>query len=541
MQLSAQTWVHRFGKHAVSTLLVHDNAALLVECHDPQLVAAIDTLKLPRPQQILHTHVQAEHCREAECLPDLPVRVPMGLAQLISDRQHFEQASRTTWDHPEDWPNTLGSERYGIAGAVTYRPPARTIRNVTTFKPGDQWDWQGLTWQVIALPGHMAEAVGLVLKDGDKTLACFTGDLIQSPGLLVNLYDLESAYSQTRLPQLPQVLRHLAQTVDTDLYLPATGPVIENGRHAATSLAQKIDHFLMVSNQTSEQTVASSPPAQRMVGRFAQVAPGLYQFAEPGNCIVLIDKQGHGLLFDPGPCDYDNPNRVADFQADLIALENDAGLKVVDQVLVTHMHGDHYDMLPVVVNRYPGCRTGAWAPLARLIRSPQDYPYACLLPWYGQSQSEFHMNDELTRSTVFHWHDTAIQTVHLPGHCLIHAGYLLTFGHQRLAVTGDTIMTNGSPMGLHFIMCNHGAPDGPAGIQSAFQTMLAQPSLPDINLCGHGMRFDQCQAVYQTSLQRIEEALAALAPLVAEGDLHKASIRPEYSAIESPLKNHYFP
>jgi len=372
--------VYRFGTQAISTLVVHNDASVLIECHSDSVPPAIEELGLPRPTRVIHTHIQAEHTHEAAALPGVPVSVPVGLNELATDRDAFERHAATTWDDPEDWMNTMGAEAYGIAGATTYTPPPQPLNVDHELVPGQTESWLGLTWRVVALPGHMNEAVGLVLEHNGDTLACFIGDLMQAPGVLVNLYDLESQYGGTRLPRLPGVLRTLVEDVATDVYLPATGPAIENGRDAARQLAERIETFLRTVEAPHEVPSGVELTPKDTAGRFEQVAEGVWQMSVPCNAVLFVDGQGRGLMIDPGPCDYGNPEREAAFADDLVALEQHAGLKTIDQVLVTHMHGDHYDLHHIVQQRYPGCRLGAWTPLARLIERPEQFPIRLRAP-----------------------------------------------------------------------------------------------------------------------------------------------------------------
>lgn len=76
---------------------------------------------LPSPEMILHTHVQPEHCREADQFPAARILVHEELEELASDPTAYAKAAHTVWDNPADWMNTLGREKYGIAGSTCGR------------------------------------------------------------------------------------------------------------------------------------------------------------------------------------------------------------------------------------------------------------------------------------------------------------------------------------------------------------------------------------------------------------------------------------
>jgi len=156
-----------------------------------------------------------------------------------------------------------------------------------------------------------------------------------------------------------------------------------------------------------------------------------------------------------------------------------------------------------------------------------------VLPWYGQAVKRYDVDDWLTSDQPFDWHGVSIETVHLPGHCLIHAGYLLDFAGRRWAVTGDSVMTDGTPMPLSFVMANHGTPVGRSGHLQSFKNLMGRGV--DAALCGHGLRFANAQAVFAASHDRVEQAVNAMRPLVPDGDVEAAATRSWYADVASLL------
>ena len=527
-QLSSDLRVYSFVGEATSHLVVRQGKSLLIDCHSAQLRDWIVQQGLPVPELILHTHVQPGHCREANLFPEAQILVHEALVELASDPAGYARAIQTTWDNPADWPVTMGREKYGIAGSVTVFPPESPLKVVGTFRDGERLHWQDLTLVVRALPGHGLEPVGFVLELAGAPLAIFTGDLLRAPAQLVNIYDLEINYGGTALPRLPAGLRALA-VLPVTRYFPATGPVITDGPTQARALADAIDEYHAALEWRSGVYKATPAHDDPVVGRYRQLHQGVYQIDNFGNCILLIDEAGRGLMFDPGPCDYESPTRVADFHRDLDLFERKCGLRTIDLALITHMHGDHYDMVPLLCERYPECQVGALDRVAQVVRAPRDYPYASLLPWYNLGLDRVTVDVVLREESPFQWHAVAIQSIHLPGHCYCHAGYLLTFNGLRLAITGDTIQSRGEADKLGFIISNLSVPDEHSGILKTYRQMVAESV--DLNLGGHGSHFTNCAAMYAESLRCIEHALPALRRLVPGGDLDAAFLRPGFAQL----------
>ncbi len=508
-----------------SHLIVRNGRGVLVNCHSPRLGRWLDRRGLPSPELILHTHVQPEHCREAAHFPAARILVHEELLELASDRRAYEKTAHTVWDNPADWPVTMGREKYGVAGSITAFPPELPLKVSGTFCEGERIVWQDLVFEVISLPGHGRAHVGFVLELDGQPLAIFTGDLLCDQAKLVNLYDLEINYGGSALSTLPAILRALAER-PVSCYCPATGSVLMDGPVQARALADSIEAFQQAQGWVSGQFQPSPQPDYPKLGRYRQLHRGIYQIDNFGNCILLIDDQGRGLMFDPGPCDFESPTRIAAFHSDLDLFERECGLKTIDMTLVTHIHGDHYDMAPELQKRYPGCRVGAWDLVARVMEAPWDYPYPALLPWYNLGHDFVRVDDRLSEDALFLWHDIAIRSLHLPGHCYCHAAYRLVFNGLQLAITGDTIQSRGGADGLSFFCANHSVPDEQGGILKTYRTMCNETV--DLNLGGHGSHFTGCAAMYAESLRRIEHAQPYLRRLVPGGDLQAACLRPSF-------------
>ena len=219
-------------------------------------------------------------------------------------------------------------------------------------------------------------------------------------------------------------------------------------------------------------------------------------------------------MVDPGPCDFESPDRTASFHRDLDLFEREYGLKHIDTALVTHFHGDHYDMAPELQRRYAGCRIAALDLVARVIESPREYNYSALLPWYNLGFERVAVDDVLNTTALYHWHDVAIRSIHLPGHCYCHAAHLLTYHGLRIALTGDTIQSRGDSDGLGFIISNYSVPDEHSGILKAYRQMVNEPV--DLNIGGHGSHLDagikadlRCRLLERIGRARIHDQIDA--------------------------------
>ena len=249
--------------------------------------------------------------------------------------------------------------------------------------------------------------------------------------------------------------------------------------------------------------------------------PDCWQIDQYGNCILFIAADGTGLLVDPGPCDYDNPQRERDFLDELDGFVAEHGLRTIDAMLLTHFHGDHYDLAALVQQRFPQARLAAEAGVAAIVDQPQAWNRPCKLPWYRRDVAP-RCDLVLPAGEAWDWHGHRIEVGRLPGHCAPHALYLLDWQGTRIALTGDTVQSHGESWTLE-----HACVNGSTPLDMLHSTERLAGSGIQLNLGGHSSRIAEPAAVYQRSLQRMRHALPLLRRLVADGDIERAFRRPD--------------
>lgn len=499
-------------------LLVSGAASLLINCLPGLEPRHISSAGHPLPDEIWHTQVDDRLAGEGDRFSAV-IRLPRDFAGVARASDLYHRATRTTWDHPEDWMTTFGRETYGVAGSTLLPPLASPLARFETFAVGDTLHWRGISFAIIDLSVRNFYAVGFALELHGGRPALFCGELVDASGHLPDAYGFEAFYSSPPWPKVAATLRDIL-ALRPQWLCPSFGDPVRDPAALLARLAARLDDLPNI--EPPPLFPPGNPPAA--FGRYHHHGDSIYQIANHGNVILLIDSSGSGLMVDPGPCDFENPRRREDFIADLEKFEAAAGLKSIDLVLVTHFHGDHYDLWPVVHERYPGCRLAAWRPLADVIEQPRAYPYPCLLPWYNAGWEKCPVDISLTRREPLRWHDVAIHTVHLPGHCFVHAGYWLDWRGRRLLFSGDSIQTCGQADSLQLILSNHTIPGTPEGHEQAYENALALDIT--LNLGGHSSYFSSCGETYRASRRNIAAATAKLRALFAPRDPREIFLRP---------------
>jgi len=501
-------------------LLVTGGASLLVNCLGDLSPSDFLQAGYPLPGEIWHTHIDDRLAGEGDRF-SAAIRLPGPFAEAARASDRYRRDARTAWDRPQDWMHTFGREKYGVAGSVVLDPLAAPLANFDVFEAGETLHWQGLAFDVVDFSVRHFHAVGFALKTGGETLALFSGELMDADGHLPDAHGFEAQYTSPPWPKVAATLREAA-ALDPRWLCPSFGLPVREPASLLNALAGRIDRLSKTPPPEDSFSVPATKPA--MFGRYFDHGDSVYQIANYGNVILLINEEGFGLMIDPGPCDFENPRRREEFLADLEKFETGAGLKAIDLVLVTHFHGDHYDFWPLVRERYPQARLAAWRPVADVIAQPETYPYPCLLPWYKAGWDKCPVDIPTSRREPLLWHNTAIHTVHLPGHCLVHAGYWLDWRGRRILFSGDSIQTRGEVDNLQLILCNHTIPGTPEGHGQAYLNVI--PLGITLNLGGHSSRFSPCTELYRASERNIAAATADLQELFGAKEPGKIYLRP---------------
>lgn len=503
-------------------LIVRNGKSLLIDCPYVRL-EDLTTLGLPRPDFIIHTQIQEEHCREWSSMSEVPVWVAEQSYEIATRSESFFRDAKTLWPLDRDW-STLGEDNYGIAGCVTERPPSRALNVQRIFRDGDVIKWQDIELRVVSLPGSGKRSVGFVW---DAARIVFTGDLIYAGGRVVNFYDYELSYGGLSLPQIKNSLAKLID-IQAECWCPTTGPVITNISADYNRLLAFLKRPCVVERRRvgmPRKNINFEP--LRTFGRYRELVEGLYQSANFGNIVLYVDSEGNGLLVDPCNCVWDfwEPS-VASMKADLDLLEHETGLKNIEVVLLTHPHGDHVQYADLLRERY-GSTLMATPDVALMLKEPERFPYPCMLDWYNFPFRNLIVDEIIKYDNTIFWHDVPITPVHTPGHCYAHAGFLIEWQGSRTFCAGDVIKYGEGVItaGIPFCHNDNGFPDRSPAV--AYERMAALNL--DLVVAGHSHAFkDPDGSIMRDFAEVWREQVKALADFVPDNDLLRATTPPGY-------------
>ena len=518
-QLSPDLW--KISAKSNGYLLVRNGRSLLVDCPCGDVAPALREAGVPLPSVVLHTQVQEEHCREWAAFPEAEVWVSDAARDVASRSPRFFADVQTVWADDRNW-DDRGEEKYGIAGYVTERLPAKPLHVTRTFVPGEVLEWEGIALEVVALPVSGKRSVGFLWRERG---VAFTGDFFHEGGRVVNFYDMERRYGGYCDPELEASVA-MARQWGIATFLPTTGPVIEN------PLAD-MDRVLELFRNPNRAGVAHFPPERdlqnfpviRSFGRYREVAKGLYQNTNFGNIVLFVDAQGRGMMLDPANCVWlPWADSVASMHEDLDLLEREAGLTTVEIALVTHPHGDHIQYCDLLRERY-GTKILATSDVADRMERPQDFRDPCVVDWYHFPFATVSVDERLEYEKAHDWNGIAVLPMHTPGHCAAHAAFGLEWNGERVACTGDVIQYGGGAVEAGLPFCCNGNAMPELSNATTLRRILA--FRPDLICCGHSRSFRDPGLTVLTAWAGLwETQLEALKTYAPGGDLTAATTSP---------------
>ncbi|NLH17369.1 MAG: MBL fold metallo-hydrolase, partial [Phycisphaerae bacterium] len=312
--------------------IIDGDSALVIDAGNTHVAKDLKDAGIKSIDWILFTH----HHREQTWLH--------GQCKIAETKIAAPDAERDLFEKPMDFRKIMPSlnDRFSVYGASFVRPWIKPIHLDRTLKPGEVVEWHGLQLRCIDSRGHSPGALSYALQAGEHRIV-FSGDTLRDGSQLVTWFDSEWDYGYGEgLKALIESVGRLIGENPTIL-LPSHGPIInKDPLGQLTTYKQRLEKLLKLyvrgygigTTAPDEQDLVSKPTAVEDIG---QVLPHLYKFKKKNdwpNFAILIADSGRALVFDAGV----GRERL---EKTLNQMKEKLGLKSIDAVLVTHMHGDH--------------------------------------------------------------------------------------------------------------------------------------------------------------------------------------------------------
>ncbi|HMN29771.1 MAG TPA: MBL fold metallo-hydrolase [Caldilineaceae bacterium] len=423
LQLSPSLFVHP-GCCNVGVLR-HGSCALLIDCGNGEVAAALEGLAITQVDRILFTHHHRDSAAGVVDLaqPATQIGVPAGERRWFAEVERFWSDPQMRWHLYNVHPHNLML--------------AESIRVDETYQGGDCWRWGEATITVLDTPGHTDGSVSyLVEVDGGRFV--FSGDTIYGAGQLWELYSLQKGETTTDyhgfLGDRRRLLASLEKilAVAPTLLIPTHGQIIDQPQQAVSALRARLDHCY-------DRYVAISAlryyfpdlfrafegrPGHLPVGAGQPVPDFLHHF---GTTWVVIAANKEALVMDCGSTAYVEALRQ---------LQEQGEITTVTACWVTHYHDDHVDALPEFQADFP-CPTYAHPVVAAVIEQPRAWRLPCISP------ATVRVDKRPLEGESWMWNEFCLTAYHFPGQTYYHAGLLVEGRGLRLFFSGDSFTPAG--------------------------------------------------------------------------------------------------
>jgi glyoxylase-like metal-dependent hydrolase (beta-lactamase superfamily II) len=462
-------------------VLREGDAALLIDLGDGSVLEHLGEIGVRQVEWVLFTHHHREQCQ--------------GFARLAPQKAQIAgpEAERALFEEPTKFRKAKPTlnDAYTVHGASYVRPPLEPIHLDRTFRDGDVFTWRHREFRCLDTKGNSPGGMSYLLQRGGRWVA-FSGDVMLDGAKMHTWFDTEWDYGFAKgLYELVNSVS-LLQSFEPVRLLPSHGPVIERAAaqlqeyHAWLRWLAKlyVRGYEINTFAAADQDTVSRPTT---IPYIWQVTKHLYKFKKRDfwpNFGILIADSGHALVFDCGLIGREF------LEQSLKAMQEQLGLKQIDAVLITHMHGDHFLDVPYLRQKW-GAQVWTLKDVAQVCEHPERYDYAALIPAYQAGFDSLTIDRQFERGASFNWEGYRFTVDWMPGQtefaCCIHG----RIDGRRVAFTGDNLFGaswDSTQTGHEAVVARNSAIFEEGYIRGAD---LLQRLQPDLLVAGHSYVMDQ--------------------------------------------------
>jgi glyoxylase-like metal-dependent hydrolase (beta-lactamase superfamily II) len=385
-------------------------------------------------------------------------------------------------------------------------PVAAVLRDYEAFR------WNGREVFVLPTPGHTLGSVSLLMDvDGRKT--AFTGDLLHSPGKLVNLWDTQVNYGGMEGIDLGAYSLARLREAKPALVCPSHGEPMPDPDPAIQQTIDRLVEYYRF--QTGDD------PSLGFRGY--AVSPHLVaHHLTTSSFYAILSKSGKAMFVDYGSASWTHfesferatavTDRIRFVEHNIDDLESRFGMKSVDVAMPSHMHDDHLNGFPHLVRDH-GTRVWCYENMVDILRNPRGHNLGCILGEPIEVARSFRSGER------FQWEEYDFEVTHSPGHTEYQMALFVTIDGARVAFTGDAFFAPDDPkagvLRHNLIFRNHVESD--SHLKSIRNLVEHEP---DLIAPGHGKPFVASREELLATEQKMRRQDELFRGIVADPDVN---------------------
>jgi glyoxylase-like metal-dependent hydrolase (beta-lactamase superfamily II) len=471
---------------------------VLIDFGSGKVLDHLGGLGISKVDWILHTHHHRDQCQGDYLAVErgIPIAVPAHEKHLFADAENF-------------WRNRRVFHLYYVRNdfnTITENiPVARSLADYSTFR------WNKTDFLVLPAPGHTLGAISLMAAiDGKKT--AFSGDLIYSPGKIVNLYDTQVNYGGAEGVDLGIYSLARLREQKPELLCPSHGGPIHDPDSAIGETVRRLSEYyrFQTGNEPSEanRAYAVSP---HLIAHYQTTSSFYAIVSNSGKAMVIDYGSASGMHFGNFERATAATDRIRFVEHSIDELKRAYGVKSVDVAMPSHMHDDHMNGFPHLI-RHHGTKIWCYENMVDVFENPRGHNLGCIL---GEP---FKVARSFRHGERFQWEEFEFEITHSPGHTEYQMALFVTLDGNRVAFTGDAFFPNPRNDGTlrhNLIFRNHVESD--SHMKSIRNLVDHEPALI---APGHGKPYPVDRSILLATEQKLRQQQQLFAEILPEGEIN---------------------
>ena len=336
------------------------------------------------------------------------------------------------------------SDAFTVHGASYVRPAITPTKVDKTFAKMDDFTWQGIELWCVETAGNSPGSLSYITKKEGEWIA-FTGDVMLQGSKLHTWFDTEWDYGFSK--GIYALYNSLGQLEGYPLkkMLPSHGPIIENPLPQLQALRNTLREFNKLYLRGWEVSTFAGADQDRVsqpttVPHVWQVTKHLFKFRGPEfwpNFHMILADNGHALIVDCGLF------KKEFLDKSIVLMKERLGLKQIDVVLVTHMHGDHCLEAPHLRDMH-GAKIWTMNRVVAPVSRPLHFDYCAQVNTYGKGIDSIAFDKVFQEGDTFTWEGFKLTVDWMPGQTEFALCLHGIIDGKKVAFTGDNIFGSSS-------------------------------------------------------------------------------------------------
>ncbi|MCX6619642.1 MAG: MBL fold metallo-hydrolase [Acidobacteria bacterium] len=476
--------------------VIRDGAScVLIDFGSGAVLKHLPQAGISKVEWILHTHHHRDQCQgdQKAMSQGIPIAVPAHEMHLFADAENF-------------WRNRRVFHLYYVRN--DFNTITRNIRVEKALTDYSTFRWHAFDFFVLPTPGHTLGSITLMTTvDGRKV--AFSGDLLHSPGKIVNLYDTQVNYGGSEGVDLGIYSLARLRELKPVLLAPSHGDPLSDPDPAIGETMRKLSDYYRF--QTG-----SDPSA---MGRPYAVSPHfIAHYRTTSSFYAILSDSGKALFIDYGAASgvhFGNferatatTDRIRFVEHSIDELKRTYGMKSIDVAMPSHMHDDHMNGFPHLI-RHHGAKVWCYENMVDIFQNPRGYNLGCVL---GEP---FQVSRAFRHGEKFRWEEFEFEITHNPGHTEYQMALFTTIDGNRIAITGDAFFpTTEGYMRHNTIFRNHVENDSHV---KSIQNLMAHE--PTMIAPGHGKPYPVTREMMLATEQRFRKQQQFFFDVLPEGEV----------------------